>query len=534
MAGNTTKPYRNTFSGSVGAGMGSLFNPGGRRYYILEHKVSSKYHRAGESQEIIVDNIELGRDPHCQVRFDESFKTVSRHHAAIVKDGDNWKLVQISKTNTTLLNGRPVRSEWYLQNGDEIQLAVNGPKLGFIVPSGNKATVGSIGLSRRLSLFRQQALRPYKYAITVLACVLLLCVGAGGFVISNQHAKNKELYAYAEHLKEMSSMLEKKLEEERRKGDQLAEEVDSLKKLPPKKEIIRIREIQPGPDGDNSIERILDNYKQDVYFLSGKVFYLIDGEITPAYLLVRDRAGNTVDKNGKPTEDPKQIAKMEWGWTGTAFLLNDGKLVTARHCIQGWRFPNGPHFLDIIEAQHRASKRGGELVAQFIAVSKNGNKISFTSKECRYNDKNDVPYSHTFEDGETWNWRQNNLDSNNSDWSYYQTNLRGNFEADYASSTRLAAGTVLHILGFPIGLGVNDIDDISPLYTKVNTAIDGCNKAGNIIHTGGTEHGNSGGPIAICKDGKLYVVGIVSGMATKNGQLTEKYDIATPIAQINK
>ena len=95
MAGHTTKPYKNTFSGSVGAGMGSLFNPGGRKYYILEHKVSSRYHKAGESQEIIVDNIEIGRDAHCQVRFDESFKTVSRHHAAIVRDGDNWKLVQI-------------------------------------------------------------------------------------------------------------------------------------------------------------------------------------------------------------------------------------------------------------------------------------------------------------------------------------------------------------------------------------------------------------------------------------------------------
>ena len=100
MAGRTTKPYKNTLSGSVGAGIGSLFSPNGRKYYILEHKVSSKYHKAGEAQEIIVDNIELGRDSHCQVRYDESFQTVSRHHAGIVKDGDMWKLVQISKKNS--------------------------------------------------------------------------------------------------------------------------------------------------------------------------------------------------------------------------------------------------------------------------------------------------------------------------------------------------------------------------------------------------------------------------------------------------
>ena len=169
MANGTTQPYHRSFAGSVGAGMGSVFNPSGRKYYILEHKVSTRYHRAGENQEIIVDQIELGRDSHCQVRFDESFGTVSRRHAAIVRDGDNWKLVQISQTNTTLLNGRPIKNEWYLQNGDEIQLAVNGPKLGFIVPSGKKSTGGSIGLTRRLSLLRQQALRPYKNAIALLS-----------------------------------------------------------------------------------------------------------------------------------------------------------------------------------------------------------------------------------------------------------------------------------------------------------------------------------------------------------------------------
>lgn len=92
-----TQPYKRSFAGSVGAGMKSVLGVEGKRFYTLVHKVSSKYHKAGESQQIIVDQIELGRDPRCQVRFDESFTTVSRRHAAIVRDGDNWKLVQLSK-----------------------------------------------------------------------------------------------------------------------------------------------------------------------------------------------------------------------------------------------------------------------------------------------------------------------------------------------------------------------------------------------------------------------------------------------------
>ena len=73
--------YKRTLGGSIGAGMKSVMGGDGRRYFILEHKVSSKYHKAGENQKIIVDQIEIGRDPKAQVRFDESFNTVSRYHS---------------------------------------------------------------------------------------------------------------------------------------------------------------------------------------------------------------------------------------------------------------------------------------------------------------------------------------------------------------------------------------------------------------------------------------------------------------------
>ena len=89
--------YKRTVAGSVGAGVGAIFNGSGRTYYILEHKTSSKYHTAGESQKIIIDQIELGRDASCQVRFDESFETVSRKHCAIVRDGQNWQLIHLQK-----------------------------------------------------------------------------------------------------------------------------------------------------------------------------------------------------------------------------------------------------------------------------------------------------------------------------------------------------------------------------------------------------------------------------------------------------
>ena len=195
MAGETVQ-YKRTVKGSVGAGMGALFNGSGRQFYILQHKDSSKYHHAGESQKIIIDQIELGRTKDCQVRFDdEAWPIVSRKHAAIVKDQTGWKIIPLSQTNSTLVNGKVINTEWYLQNGDEIQLSIGGPRLGFIVPAGAQSLVSSIKLTERLNLFRDQALRPYKTAISVLCCMLVVVGAVGGYFLwdANQSLKREEL-----------------------------------------------------------------------------------------------------------------------------------------------------------------------------------------------------------------------------------------------------------------------------------------------------------------------------------------------------
>lgn len=184
--------YKRTVAGSVGAGVGALFNGSGRTYYILEHKTATEFHKIGESQKIIVDQAEMGRDKSCQICFDENCVTVSRKHAAIVKEGEGWKIITLSKTNQTLVNGKRVESECILNSGDEIQLSTQGPVMGFIVPQGAKSLVKSIGMTERMNLFRQQALRPYKTGITIIAVVLILSIGgliAYNIIQDKQHGK---------------------------------------------------------------------------------------------------------------------------------------------------------------------------------------------------------------------------------------------------------------------------------------------------------------------------------------------------------
>lgn len=500
MSGQTTKPYKNTLSGSIGAGMGSLLTPGGRKYYILEHKVSSKYHRAGESQEIIVDNIEMGRDTHCQVRFDESFKTVSRHHAAIVKAGDQWKLVQISKTNSTLLNGQPVRTEWYLQNGDEIQLSVNGPKLGFIVPTGKNSTVGSIGLTRRLSLFRQQALRPYKTAIASLAACLVLAVGGlGTWNVIRDNKFNQELADAHEKLAEAARTIAN-LEELVAKAAIKQKEMDSLLAIK-SRPIIKTVIVRQEDD-----TKKLQPYEEDIFYMTALVYAEYNGQT----IVFKTEEGGCL------------------GWTGTGYLLNDGRFVTAKHCVEGWKFNS----IEVI-AQQLASLKNETLQSLFVYGLTNTNGVTLRSaiiarspsKELRFS-SSDFRFNRSDEKAVALNddlFITRASGDGGTDWAYARVNQNGSIIGDAALSANLPAGARLEVLGFPQGMST---ESSSCLYGSCQTAGRGLND-GLILITGKNyEHGNSGGPVFYNDNGTFKAVGIVSFSIFDNmGGLTPLYNL---------
>lgn len=512
--------------------MGSIFNPNGRKYYILEHKVSSKYHKAGESQEIIVDNIEIGRDPHCQVRFDESFKTVSRHHAAIVRDGDMWKLVQISKTNSTFLNGHPVKTEWYLQNGDEIQLSVNGPKLGFIIPTGKKSTVGSIGLTRRLSLFRQQALRPYKTALTVLSCVLVLAVGASTFFIHKQHGEIEKLSgSYAEAIARLQSINKQNdtLNSIVAEMDRQIQQQDSLNDAYQKR-INELSRKQRNAAPAANISKLIDNVKSSVYFIQTTVYIKI---------------GDDVQKLGSSG--------------GTAFLLNDGRFVTARHCIESWLYPSSN---DDVQCNILNETYSNVTVwSEVSAFGMNNDDFKLRSSDFTIDRSKDVVVNMGKDDqgieqkmrltryleipneetGEVITYGTE--DMGGTDWAVARINKNGTIVPNPSLSTSLTAGMEVHVLGFPARIGVDDGQQrIEPIYNKMSVARTGLNNQGCIMVSQGVAHGNSGGPVFTVQGNQLYAVAIVSrlegatqqynkeGTAIKQQQ--QQYDQLIPIKNI--
>lgn len=473
-----TQTYKRSLAGSVGAGLSSVFNAGGRTYYILEHKVSSQYHRAGEAQEIIVDQIEIGRDPKCQVQFDENFKTVSRRHAAIVRDGDNWKLVQLSKTNQTFLNGHPVANEWYLQNGDEIQLSVNGPKLGFIVPTGNKSKTGSIALSRRLSLFRQQALKPYKTAMAVMATLIVLLIAGGvswGIYDHKQDIAREE--AMQQRLTELTQQNESDKAEAAAKQAELEGKIKKMQAEYAKSQK-EGKALTQGKSGSNTIA----SCEPSIYFvLMRKIVLTYEG----------------------------QTKTFENVGAGTGFLLNDGRFITARHVVEPWMYPTNEN--DEVNLLCNAiAHNGGKVVCHLEAYSPTGKKLTFQSTNARINRSSD---NSQVIDGVRFVTAS--LDA--SDYAYFRTNETGGLPYDNALSRRLPVQAKLTVLGYPMGIGANSPTDIHPIYSEAVVAREGLQN-GLILTTATTfEHGNSGGPVfATTTDGELIVVGIVSAGAGRS------------------
>ncbi len=87
--------------------------------------------RAGETYPLRGERIAIGRHPDAQIFLDDV--TVSRNHAVVVPEGDDWAIVDEGSLNGTFINRRR-GDRTLLADGDEIQIGKY--KLTFLAPSG--------------------------------------------------------------------------------------------------------------------------------------------------------------------------------------------------------------------------------------------------------------------------------------------------------------------------------------------------------------------------------------------------------------
>lgn len=503
----TERQYKRTFRNTVGTGMSALAGGSGRRYFVLEHRDNSKYHKAGESQKIIIDHVELGCNSDCQVRFDqETWGIVSRRHAAIVREGDRWKLIHLSTVNSTFLNGRKIDSQWYLESGDEIQLAVGGPRLGFIAPEGRQGLVSSIRMTERLELFRKQALKPYKRAIAAMAIILVLAVGGLG------------AWNYSLHLDVVE------------KGKQLAEQYASIKGNKAKADSLEKEIIENN--------KLIEGYEVRVKELKAQAAAAMSAA-SKAQSTVGEIIGKTADEKLKALYPSVYFVKVTLNnvfdtqnrpmvYRGTAFLLEDGRLVTAQHMVNFWS--NVAYYKDIFTDSIKIDWKAGETVLNRIAH--NEYPIDVTWEAFSPSGGNHIQYKYTSDkvpftvgnaktkralfpdpkkDGVNWILEEK-FYNNSADWAFINTNKKGVIKPDWDKASTLGAKTQIDILGYPHGRGAENIYKPIPIYTQSTIARDGLDVNGTIMLSNeDTQGGNSGGPVFIKINSEYRVIGILSG-----------------------
>lgn len=72
----------------------------------------------------------IGRHPTCHLRFSADLTTISRQHAEIVREGNQFKLIDRS-ANGTFVNGKRVK-EVFLKDGDVLMFGEGGPQVSFL------------------------------------------------------------------------------------------------------------------------------------------------------------------------------------------------------------------------------------------------------------------------------------------------------------------------------------------------------------------------------------------------------------------
>ncbi len=465
--------------------------------YQLEFLTDTPTHPRGSFQTIVVPYVELGRGSSCAVRFPADEATVSRKHAAIERRKDQVYLISLSLTNPTLINGRPVEKEWPLRPRDVIQLSMEGPRMRYDLPSAAAAKAAPApGLTQRVGLVVQQAVKPYRTAllITLLLLIIGLAVGSYFFydirtqtdtlalrtdslqVVSKQsadslmlaHAKNREI---EQLLMDNQAAMQAQLKSTVGQLTQLhQQEMNSLRKASLTQ--------KPAPEPGEVIAQAIRAVERDVFYIGIKNI--------------------RVEYEGKVMMNEPQPDNCHC----SGFLLNDGRFVTARHCID-------LHFYQVNEFNMIASN-GGKVTYEFYAVSADKKTVlSFTNHDFTVDRSTDV-YQQQEYNGQQVNIVQAKL-FDGSDWAVWQTDRQGNIQPDLQRSANLSKGTELHCLGYTYGNQYQDLKKgLEVLYSRASVAKDGLDHNTIIVSGYGFDNGNSGGPLFVIRDGKAVVVAIVS------------------------
>ncbi len=215
-----------------------------------------------------------------------------------------------------------------------------------------------------------------------------------------------------------------------------------------------------------------------------------------------------------PNGKTEEIDISERTISGTGFLCNDGKFVTARHVIQFWKglkassSSNQQLTYDLYTDINVKEQEGVNVSVEFVAIPPKGKEVIFSSDSAVYVtsiDRVSAPFNYRGRKAKVSFLNQK------TDWLYIQTDKNSPLRYDKEYANALTKGEKLYILGYSLGFSKQEIErGIEPLYSESTVSQSGILRGMISISDRNFERGNSGGPVFVRKNNQFTVIGIVS------------------------
>ncbi len=454
----------------------------------------------GDFMNVVVPYVEIGRSSKCAIRYGEDYPTVSRVHAAL-QSINGQVVIKHLGTNPTLVNGQPVQDSMVLNNGDEVQLSYEGPRIRINTSAVKTSTMK---FTQRMALYTSQALVPYKKALAILGSLLILAVAGFGYANWQQKQTIDLQGMTIEEQQSRIADLDSKQNMNDQKANQLRGQLASNRQYTAQQRAEMEAELRRLEEDNRMIaselQMLASNAEAEKNKISGADFLKANEQ--DIYFIYATEMTTIPAGGGAP------IIRTEGLWAGTGFITSEGDFVTARHVIMPWRY-NDDELL--IYNQHETA--GAKIEVKFRAISPSGDKFEFTSNEMKSSDAKDEKFDY---EGHPVKVSMNS----ETDWAYMHINDRhGSFVADRKLSSQLNPGDIVHVAGYQYAYYTQDVEKgISPNYSSTQVAQSGLRQG--VIQTSnrGFGQGSSGAPAIVEVDGEFKLVGIaVAGVGSEQG-----------------
>lgn len=338
--------------------------------YTLFFIDAAENYAVGDYITINNENISIGRDDSCKITYGENHPYVSRNQCSIFCEGQKIVLKHNpSAKNPTIVNGVEATFDHELRNGDELQLAYNGPKLRF---NKTESKLASAGITDRVRVAISQATKPLKVLIYTLAFLVLFLLGLTSYATVQFFSlqKDKDLaMEQMERIVQEKYLLDSLLQKTILEADTNQTEIENLRKRIRQngRQLASYRSRNTPPSNNNSLTNENNDSAPGSTSETGTANRDADRD---ANVFENTKRSHSFTLNNLPVQDmylikatkveiddscndnnPRRTIDAEWLfntkfirdkkaalWTGAGFLTKNMGLMTGRHVIQPWKY----------------------------------------------------------------------------------------------------------------------------------------------------------------------------------------------------